>query len=180
MTIDYEKAAKDQIASADLGTVSKLAEYQGELEQAKIDLQAQLNEVNEELNDIKHTRLPNAMLEVGLSELKLASGAKVTVKPFYSLAIKDKDNKEPAFQWLQDHDAGDMIKVTVTAMFGPDRMADAIALANHLNEGGYDVAVTKDVHPMTLKSWLKNNADLADSIPESLFRVYVGQVANIK
>lgn len=180
MPIDYEAAAQEQIADADLGEISTLVSEQIEVQKNIEAFQALVDEEKKKLHKLQHETLPEAMERNKLSSFTLTDGSELKIQPFHSISFADKDNKDPAYEWLEQHDAGDIIKLTVTTFFSPKEGERAVELAETLVASGHDVQVQKGVHPMTLRSWLKNNEDIADVIPTHLFNVFIGQVAKIK
>ena len=64
---------------ADLETITADAREAIEIEQTVFELELQVKELNERKRHLLEKRIPYALNELGLSELKLADGSKVTV-----------------------------------------------------------------------------------------------------
>ena len=81
---------------------------------------------------------------MGLQKFTLTDGAEISVKPIYAASIP-RDRKEEAFQWLRDHEFGDLVKNNVTVTFGrgEDDIAKSWAFVAH-----------KDSFPV---SWKRSN-----------------------
>ena len=58
--------------------------------------------------------------ELGLSEITLKDGNKITTSTYYSARITD-ENREEAFAWLDENGFSDIIKNTVSVSFGRGR-----------------------------------------------------------
>ena len=61
-----------------------------------------------EIDRISGEVIPTMLSEMGLSQLKLADGSSVDVKPFYSATISAQ-NKDRAYNWLRTNGLGDII-----------------------------------------------------------------------
>lgn len=62
----------------------------------------------------KIVKLPEAMEQDGITNVPLAEGYRVQVSVAYRASIKP-DQKEAAYQWLQDNDFAELITATVNA-----------------------------------------------------------------
>jgi len=114
-------------------------------------LEAQLKLKREAARHLEESYIPELMDELGLESVTLTDGTKLTVKPFVAAHIS-KDHEAEAFQWLEDHGYGDIIKERTVV----------------------------NVHPSTLKAWAKERVESGDNIPDDLFGVYVGRKAVLK
>ena len=54
---------------------------------------------------------------MNLQKFTLTDGSEISVKPIYAASIP-KDRRDEAFQWLRDHEFGDLVKNNVTVTFG--------------------------------------------------------------
>jgi len=114
-------------------------------------VEKELKEQKQLLQEIETQTIPDLMDEMGLESVALLDGTKLTVKPFVAAHIS-KDHEAEAFQWLEDHGYGDIIKERTVV----------------------------NVHPSTLKAWAKERVESGDNIPDDLFGVYVGRRAVLK
>ena len=166
------------ISNTDLSEIADLAKKQIGLENAKIEAENVLKNINEALRQVADTELPDKMSECGLSSFTLDSGLIVKVSPYYSGKIKEED-KDKCFTWLRKNDHGDLIKNTVAATFGAgedDKAQSAYAI---FKEQGYSVDQKESVHAMTLKAFIREQVEKGGEIPRDLFNVYVGQRTKI-
>lgn len=145
-----------------------------------IDKQSQIKELEEKLaqanSDLKllsEETIPSMMEELGVEEIKLKTGEIIsTVMDVYaSLASTntDPEQKAAAMGWLNDNGYGDIIKVKVNANFGREEHDAAMQLFNDLAQQGYNVNYDENVHPATLKAFIKERLQAGDNIPLSLF-----------
>ncbi len=161
------------ITDGELTTIALLATKQAECENQIAYLERQLEEAKEDLRVLQTERLPEAMAAIGLSSFKLADGSSVTVTPFYSGKIPD-DKKSLAFAWLRDHNLGSLIKRNVTATFGMGQDKLAERAVKQLEKLGIHAEDKQSVHPMTLKSLIREQVEAGNDLPTDLFGVFVG------
>ena len=114
----------DKLKDDQLDSISKLANEAASLERKIADTEQLLKDHKQSLHKITDEQLPEALETMGLQKFTLKDGAEIAVKPIYAASIP-KDRKEEAFQWLRDHEFGDLVKNNVTVTFG--RGEDTIA-----------------------------------------------------
>jgi len=176
---------RKELTDAGLAVVAVLAEQQLGLESKITKLTDELKKLEEEHNLISTNKLPAALDEYGLSEVKLKSGQKIKIKKVYGATIAAK-NKERAFKWLREKGFGDFIKRAITTTFGMGEDKKADDLFKDLSTKGLTVVDKVDVHAQTLKAFVKEQKekDPADKtrveIPDELFGVFEGKVATIE
>ena len=169
----------DKLRSDDLDGVSRLAQEAAELEQEIASVEKKLKEKKKALYKITDERLPEALEEMNLQKFTLTDGSEISVKPIYAASIP-KDRRDEAFQWLRDHEFGDLVKNNVTVTFGrgeDDTAKDFIGLCG---EQGFVPSQIEKVEPMTLKAWLRERVEEGDPIPLDLFGAFISQRATIK
>jgi hypothetical protein len=140
-----------------LGGVQKLANDILAAQTRVENLEADLKAAKQTLLKLTDEDLPSQMTEIGMTNFTLADGSKVDIKETYGARIK-KDNEEKAFDWLRAHGEADIIKNTVTVRFGKEK---------------------EDIHPGTLKAWVKGRIEEGKELDMDLFGVWVGQRATI-
>lgn len=162
-----------------LSTIAEFATAISAQELRVEELEAQLKEAKKELRSLTDERLPQLLLELGVSEFKLEDGTKVTVKNIYGATIPAA-LREKAYQWLRDHGHGDLIKNVISASFGmgEDELAEKFKQA--VNEKGLVCEQKQTVHPQTLKGFVKSEIEEGRDVPQDLFGVFVSQRAIIK
>jgi hypothetical protein len=139
----------------------------------------EINKTESFLKDLKAKKrtideedIPSLMEELGVQSLTV-DGNKISVEKFVSARIPD-DRKEEAFNFLRSIGEADIIKNDV----GQDNMAGAIL--DDLRGQGLEPNQKTHIHPMTLRSWVKNRIESQQDIDYDTFGVYVGNRAVIK
>lgn len=167
--------AVDQSGLKSIAGIARAVRDQEDLVQR---LESDLKAAKKSLLKLTDEDLPAMLLELGLSSFELDDGSKVTVRPTYGAHIK-ADNKETAFDWLRANDYGDLIKNTVSCQFGRGEDHEAVEFMEYAQKLGYAAEQKTDVHPSTLKAWVKERVQNGDEFPMELFGAFIGQRATI-
>lgn len=179
-TNPFEAEADKQAASFG-EALKEVADDAVALERQVADVEATLKEMKRELHKVKSEVLPAKMAEAGVSDLKLADGTSISIKDFVSGSLpKDPALKASAIKWLEDNEAGGLIKSTVKAVFGKGEHAAATALAEGLVKDGYQTDLDNGVHASTLQAFARERLKNGEPIPLEDLGLYAGQVAKIK
>ena len=169
----------DKLRSDDLDGVSRLAQEAADLEQEIANVEQKLKDKKKALYKITDERLPEALEEMNLQKFTLTDGSEISVKPIYAASIP-KDRRDEAFQWLRDHEFGDLVKNNVTVTFGRGEDDTAKDFIGFCGEQGFVPSQIEKVEPMTLKAWLRERVEEGDPIPLDLFGAFISQRATIK
>jgi len=122
-----------------------------------LELENEIEELNEELagkkkefNRYSQEEIPQFLLANGLSEIRLESGEKITIKEDISITIKDD---REFFKFLRERNEDDIIKT----FFSFDKMeSDKLnELCRFLNDEEFGYEMKKDVHAQTKKKYFK-------------------------
>ena len=173
-SVDKVGVDEDQLAQ-----LAVLAAEQTAQERLVTSLEEQLKEAKAALKTTRTERIPEFMDEVGIQEFTTSDGVKVQVKPFYQASIP-RERKDEAFRWLTEHGYEDLIKVSVNFQFGKAQYEEAVNLCKQLDELGYAATPVLNVHPMTLKGWVRSMAEDGEEFPLDLFGAFIGRKAEIK
>ena len=146
------------------------------------DIEAAQKDLKEK--EAEHRRLtdevmPALFAELGMSEFTLDDGSKITVKQTYS-ASPLKENREKVYEWLRQEGYGDIIKNTVFCSFGQEEDSKAKAFYEMAEQQGYTAEAKTEVHPSTMRAFVKERVEAGDDFPMDLFGAWVGQRATIK
>jgi hypothetical protein len=182
MEADFEEAsatAVEKVSQQGLGSVAEIARAIRAAEDRIANVEEQLKEYKKELLKLTDEDLPAMLQELGLSSFSLDDGSTVEVKPTYGASIK-VDNRPAAFEWLRQHGYDDIIKNTVACSFGRGEDDRASAFAAFAEKEGYFAEQKTEVHPQTLRAFVKERVEAGDEFPMELFGAYVGQRAVIK
>jgi hypothetical protein len=180
MAIDFEKDQEDLLNRTE--NIDKLADKIKNLEslQARLDLQEEnLKNTKKEIENLSGEVIPTMMSEMGLSQLRLADGSSVDVKPHYSATITQA-NKEAAFNWLRNNGLGDIIKNEISVSFGRNEDNKAADYAELAKSNGFEPTQKLKVEPMTLKALVRERIEAGNPMPAEIFNVFVGNKTTIK
>ena len=168
-----------EVTDNELATVSSLAQKQLALANEVSGLEDMLKAKKEELRLVQEQELPDALSEVGLTQIVLSTGEKISLSEFYSAHIS-KANQQQAYQWLIENGHEGIIKNEVSLKFnrGESQIVDETVLA--LKSRGLSPEVKQSIHPSTLKAFVKEQLTTGNDIPTEPFGIYIGTKANIK
>lgn len=157
-------------SNAEIFEISALAERQLACEIRVQALGEQLKQANEALRQVQEVDLPAAMAQAGVSEIKLPSGEKVTIKEDVYASIPKDERHHEAMDWLREHDFGDVIKNEVKVAFGKGEEDQARALIAELNANGWkNYTAGETVHSQTLKALIREQLAKGKDFPMELF-----------
>jgi len=167
------------VTNEELANVSSLAQKQINLSNEVSQIEDMLKAKKEELRLVQEQELPDALSEVGLTQIVLSSGEKISLSEFYSAHIS-KANQQQAYQWLIENGHEGIIKNEVSLKFnrGESQIVDETVLA--LKSRGLSPEVKQSIHPSTLKAFVKEQLTTGNDIPTEPFGIYIGTKANIK
>ena len=174
MTIDFEKDQEEVLTRTT--EIKSLSEQVLKLRDLEAEVKAQeekIKQTQKEIARISEDVIPTMLSEMGLSQLKLADGSSVDVKPFYSASISVA-NREKAYKWLRDNGLGDIIKNDVVVSFGRHEDNKAVDYANLAKSQGFEPTQKLKVEPMTLKALVRERIEAGKDMPMDIFNVYVG------
>ena len=157
----------DKLDTAELGSVAKIAKEIAAKEAWVADIEDQLKTAKQQL------------LKLGLSKFTLDDGSEVTVKQTFGASIRT-DRKSEAFDWLRQNGYDDIIKNTVSCKFGRGEDGLAETFIDVASKAGFAVDQKTEVHPQTLRAFVKERVESGDEFPMEMFGAYIGQRAIIK
>lgn len=144
------------------------------------DAEANLKAAKERARILREETIPSAMQELGLEEIKLDTGQKLSVKQDVYAAIP-ASSKEQAFTWLEQNGFGGLIKVEVTADYRKGEADAAMQLFQELQERGLQVEFGQSVHAQTLKAFLREQLANGTNVPLDIFGarpVWTAKISN--
>lgn len=127
-----------------------------------------LKDTKERARVLREETIPSAMQELGLEELKLDTGQKLSVKQDVYASIPSHFRGE-AFEWLESNGFGGLIKTDLTVQYGRGELEEAKALRQMLLDKGVVSEVTQNVHAQTLKAFLREQISGGSNVPLDLF-----------
>ena len=174
MAIDFEKDQEEVLTrTTEIKSLSEQVLKLRDLEAEVKSDEERIKTKQKEIARISEDVIPTMLSEMGLSQLKLADGSSVDVKPFYSASISVA-NREKAYKWLRDNGLGDIIKNDVTVSFGRNEDNKAADYANLAKSQGFEPTQKLKVEPMTLKALVRERIEAGQEMPMDIFNVYVG------
>ena len=181
MEQDFEdKAASiEKIDQQGLTSVAALARTIRDKESRISDLEQSLKEEKKALIKLTDEEMPSMLAEIGMSSFALDDGSTVEVKQTYGASIL-VDKRPEAYEWLRDNGYDDIIKNTVACQFGRGEDDQASAFAAFAQQQGYVPDQKTEVHPQTLRAFVKERCEAGEDFPMELFGAWVGQRAVIK
>ena len=181
---DMQKDAVSQrtgVESTDTGrlsNVSTLASKIIQMEHKVKFLEEELKTSKKELLELTDQDLPAAMEEINMESFTLSDGSEVKVIPTYGGTIR-ADDRPQAHTWLRDNGYGDLVKNTISANFGMGEDNLAKDFYQSALDRGFQVDKKEAVHPMSLKSWVKEMTENGSEFPSDLFGAFIGKKAKI-
>mgnify|MGYP001252813121 CR=1 FL=1 len=176
---DLEQDAAPPVDDDALQEIAKLGADQVRLEDSVEDLENRLKEMKERLRNVSENLLPAAMASIGMASFKLAEGYSITVKEDIAANIS-KANQPKAFDWLREHEHGDLIKNEIKATLGRGEEKIAQQLLAKMAEIGVQKFASKEsIHPQTLKAFCKEQLESGAEFPPDLFSIFEIKKAKI-
>lgn len=155
------------------GQVRLLWEAQKEAERLETELKA----ANARVRMISEETIPATLEDMGLDEVVVKGGLKVTVKTKTFTSPK-ADRKDELYDWLEQHGYGGIIKRQAVFHVGRDNEKEAKAWIKTIKK--FPGSFERDVHSSTLKSFVTGAEKEGVEIPQELFGVRKLKVAEVK
>lgn len=175
--VQTEMFSTEELATDTLTTIRILATRLDECERDIAVLEHHLKDAKEKKRQIAEVELPEIMNTIGMQDFTLADGKKVKLTVFYDAKIK---NQTEAFAYLESVGDESIIKDTVTLNFERGDHDRADAIVEQLADQGVALKRKEDVHPSTLKAYVKEKIEAGANIPMEAFGVYIGNRVIIK
>jgi hypothetical protein len=182
MEQDFEETLASSVEKVDqqgLTSVAALARQIRDKEENISKLEDTLKAEKKALLKLTDEEMPAMLAEIGISSFSLDDGSTVEVKQTYGASIL-MDNRPAAYEWLRDNGYDDIIKNTVLCQFGRGEDDQASAFAAFAQQQGYVPEQKTEIHPQTLRAFVKERVEEGDAFPMELFGAWVGQRAVIK
>jgi hypothetical protein len=142
----------------------------------------QMAQLAAEHKQITESKMPEILMEIGIEEFKLTTGEKLKLTTYYSASLSDENpQKEVAFEWLRKNGHDSIIKNFVNGTFGKGEEKKAEEAFKLLAKKFPDIFTKKSgVHPMTLKSFVKELCEAGTPPPAEPFKLFIGKKVTIK
>lgn len=171
--MDFEQDAESEGANeGELSRIAALVEDYEQAEQQVSDLEEALKKAKETRDQLSAVDIPSAMDEVGLSEVRLADGRPVRIESGVRASIPKK-YQEDAFNWLQQHGYGDLIKAEMKVSVGRGELPLLAETADSISQQmGWVANVDQRVHPQTLAAFVREKRAAGEALPDDLLGVF--------
>ena len=179
--MDWEETATsvEKIDQQGLTSVAALARKIRDKEDKLSELEQMLKKEKKALLKLTDEDMPSMLDEIGITSFALDDGSTVEVKKTYGASILVKKRPE-AYRWLRDNGYDDIIKNTVECQFGRGEDDQASDFAAFAQQQGYNPNQKIEIHPQTLRAFVKERCEAGEDFPTELFGAWVGQRAVIK
>lgn len=127
-----------------------------------------LKDKKESARRLREETIPGAMQELGIESIKLTTGQKLTVVQDVYASILAADRKA-AYDWLNSHGFGGLIKTEVVVDFGKGEEEKVASFYQELKARGFEAEVEQGIHAATLKAFLREKLASGSDIPLDLF-----------
>jgi len=176
LVMDFESEAEAEAeASTDGKELSHIASLVDDLTDARrrVDnIEDALKEATTDRDRLSSVDVPEAMAEVGMSELRLIDGRAVRIKSGIRASIPKKTQHE-AFNWLAENGFGDLIKAEMSVKSGRGEIQALSHLASQISDGGqWSPSLKEAVHPQTLSAFVREQRAEGRNLPDDLLGVF--------
>lgn len=151
-----------------------------ELKESVDQMEADLSAAKKSLHHLTTTIIPDMMAEIGMEECT-QRGWKIKVGEFVSGSLpKDEAARAKAIKWLEEHDAGELLKTSVSVTFGRSQHDDAVQIAKRIEADGFAPSLESTVHPQTLQAFARERLKDGQPLDIETLGLYTGRVARFK
>jgi len=150
-------------------------------EQIRLESQeAAVKDTKDAIRKLSERDIPDLMEEIGLESFTLTTGETLKKQKYYSAKIPSA-LKGKAFAYLEETGNDAIIKEHFALDFGRGEQETerAAAVAWWLEENNIPFNAKTDVHPQTLKAFVKAQIEAGVDFPKDLFGVYVGNTVKV-
>jgi len=177
---DYSAFGDDTAVNQEdvLGRISVLADKMHALDKEVAMAELEVKQLKEQHRQIAEDQLPELFEHVGMQELKTRSGLPLKLKERVHTNIS-KGRKPTAIAWLDANGQGGMVKRNVIIEFDKTQQDKVEALFRLIGKGWPNHRAELDVHPATVKAFVKQQLKDGKKIPLDVFGVHCVNVVEI-
>jgi len=151
-----------------------------DLKQTIDQMEEDLSAAKKQLNNLNTSVIPDMMAELGMEQVT-QRGWIVKVGEFISGSLPKEDAaRATAIQWLEEHDAGELLKTQLSVSFTKSQHNEALDLAGQIEEQGFAPKVESTVHPQTLLAFARERMKNGEPLDTEVLGLYTGRVAKFK
>lgn len=174
---EVESAANEN--EEKLGKVARLVKLLQEANAAVALCEDNLKRAKEIERDLAEFQIPDLFDEMGLSQLKMDDDSIVKVDRSFAASIT-VEKKDGCLDWLNKNGHGSLIKHDVTVKIKKGEETEYEKTLEHLKDIGATYTDKEYVHPMTLKSFVKEQIENGADFPQEQFSVFPVRKTKIK
>jgi hypothetical protein len=163
----------------DLSAILKLVQERDEAAIAVEEAEQHLKDVKKHFDKMDQDIIPDALRELGLTEVSLEDGRKVGYKEKYKAHISE-ERRAAAMADIRQRGFANIIDNTITLKFTAKQTEMADAAKELLEKGGYSFSQKQAVHNSRLCSWVTERVESGDDIPLELYGAHVVTKTSIK
>ena len=167
----YEKFLDKGEAVDKLGRISQLADKMTDLDTQIAVKEAELKTLQKEPALIAEKDLPELFESVGVKELVTLRGTKLKLDEKVRHNVS-KANKGAAYQWLEEHGQGGMVKNAVVVAFNKGQENDVKWFLELIDGAFPDTRIDKEVASSTLGAYLRQAIKDGVEVPEKTFGIF--------
>lgn len=165
--IDFEKDAPgaQPLTNEKMEELTKLTESLKDAREEIAELEADLKTAKEDEREFAEVKIPNLMQEIGITEIVLQSGGRVTLKEDLKCSVT-KGNKATVIAFIKKEGDAGIIKNQVFVIFGKGEDQSADQCFKSLTSNGYEnIGREETVNTGTFKSMIKELIEEGVEVP---------------
>ena len=146
-----------------------------------MEIESKLKEKKEDFEQVSRVAIPSILNEVGLAELKLSTGEKVTIEDKLKASIANK-NYALAYSNMVKHEGGDEeAKNMIDSLFKTKTILENVSeeILDLLLDKDVEYDIKKEIPWQTLNKYCKERLEQGKEVPEGI-SVFQYQVTIIK
>ncbi len=180
-TTDYSAYSETTPTQDKMTLLAHLASQQLACERLVEKAEAALTKAKADLAEIAERQLPELMEELQLETFSTTGGITIEVGERIQASIS-KEHGPRAIEWLDAHGFARLVKRKFTVMFGKDEEKWANKFAADLARRKRQLNVERkaEVHPQTLKAFVKEQLEAGAELPLDLFGVFRQRVSKVE
>lgn len=126
--------------------------------------------------------IPALMSELGVQKIQLDTGEVITVglEVYAEFSKTETTTKASAFSWLEENECDGIIKTEVMVQFGRGEIEKAKEFAQGLEAQGMIPTLERNIHPQTLKAFIKERLADGKAVPLDMFGATSVNKAKVK
>jgi hypothetical protein len=172
----FTAPSSEQLTNISMWASDALA-LKAEIEQAEEHLKG----LKSDLADLEERKLPQALIDAGMSEFKMTDGSKITISDVIQGGYpKDIDKREFLIDWVTREGGGENVKDHFEIHYTKGQYADAVAFRKLLQKEKIIFDEFENIHMQTLYAFMREKIREGTMPPFEDFGLRYFKRANIK